>query len=66
MINLSILDTAAYRINEDNWLKEATVSLEYCCNICFQCCYKSDLLKLKTSKYDKYLTDLTKTMGICI
>ena len=35
MINLSILDTAAYCINEDNWLKEATVGPEYCFNIFF-------------------------------
>ena len=33
MINLSILDTAAYCINEDNWLKEATVGPEYCYSI---------------------------------
>ena len=34
MVDPSILDTAAYHVTEDDWLKEATVGLEYCFDIC--------------------------------
>ena len=58
MVDPSILDTAAYHIIEDDWLKETPVGPERCCDICLQWCYKSNVLKLKISKYD--LPDVTK------
>ena len=57
MVDSSILDTAAYRIIEDDRLKETTVGPEYCCDICLQWCYKSNVLKVKTSKYDQDIID---------
>ena len=49
MVDPSIHDTAAYRIIEDDWLKETTVGLDYCYDICLQCdqeildrCYKEN------------------------
>ena len=36
MIDPSILDTSAYRVIKDDWLKEATVVPEYFCDICLQ------------------------------
>ena len=58
MVDPSILDTAAYHIIEDDWLKETPVGPECCCDICLQWCYKSNVLKLKILKYD--LPDVTK------
>ena len=57
MIDPSILDTATYCIIEDDWLKETTVAPKYCCDICLQCCYKSNVFKLKTPKYDQEILD---------
>ena len=36
MVDPSILDTTAYRIIEDDWLKETIVGLDYRCDICLQ------------------------------
>ena len=58
MVDPCILDTAAYLIIEDDWLKETSVSPEYCCDICLQWCYKSNVLKLKTLKYDQEILDI--------
>ena len=38
MVNPNILDTAAYGIIEDVWLKETIVCPEYCCDIFQWCC----------------------------
>ena len=46
MVDPSILGTLAYRIIEDDWLKKTTVGPEFCCDICLQWCYKSNVLKL--------------------
>ena len=57
VVDPNILDTAAYFIIEDDWLKETTVGPEYCCDICLQWCCKSNMLKLKTSNYDQEILD---------
>ena len=57
MVDSSILDTAAYRITEDDWLKEISIDPDYCRDICLQWCHKSNVLKLKRSKYDPEIRD---------
>ena len=57
MVDPSILATAAYHIIEGKWLRESTVGPEYCCDIYLQWCYKSNVLKLKISKYGQEILD---------
>ena len=53
IVDPNILDTTVHRIIEDHLLNETTVNPKYCCDICLQWCYKSNVLKLNTSKYDQ-------------
>ena len=57
MVDPSILDTEAYHIIEDERPKKTTDGPEYYCDICLQCCYKSNVLKLKILKYDQEILD---------
>lgn len=57
MVDPSILDTEAYRIIEDDWLNKINVGSEYCCDICLVWCYRENVLKLKTSKYETSILD---------
>ena len=57
MVNPSILDTKAYRIIKDDWLSKINIGPEYCCDICLVWCYRENVLKLNTTKYDLSILD---------
>ena len=52
MVNPAILDTQAYKLIEEDFLKEISVGPEYKCEICISWNYKQSVSRLK-NKYGK-------------
>ena len=57
MVDPSILDTKAFQIIEEEWLRKINEGPEFCCDICLKWCYRCDVVKLSIVKYDQEILE---------